>query len=339
MLKACLVGLGGMGRGHFGNYVRMMEENKVELVAICDIDPDKFGKKKVEFNIEGVVSEKDDMSKFRQYTNIDEMLEKEKPEFVSLAIPTYLHCDYSIKCMKAGAHVFCEKPMALNVDDCKKMIACSKETGKYLMIGQVLRFWPEYEATKELINSGVLGKPVAGYYWRGGGLPSTDPNSWYMYRDKSGGCLFDQHVHDTDIIQCFYGMPKAVCSTGRALTECGGQDCVSTNYIYEGNFAINAQDDWSLKGVNFSMSFRANFENGSVVLERGELKAFDKEGKDITPVIEHESGYYKEIVYLLDLIQTGKPNLKNPPEESMKAIMIASAERKSADNNGALMYI
>ena len=339
-LKAALIGLGGMGRGHFDNYIKMMEANlPVELVAVCDIDPEKFKNIKVDFNIDGVVADSQDMSSFRKYTDADEMLAAEKPDLVSIAIPTYLHAPMSIKCMRAGAHVFCEKPMSLSPEACREMIDTANECAKYLMIGQCLRFWGEYEAAKELIDSGKLGAPISGYFWRGGGSPANDPSNWYLNREMSGGALFDQHVHDVDIIQYFYGMPKAVSSVGRAVFPNSGQDSVSTNYIYEGDFAINAQDDWTLKGHGFTMTFRINFEGGSLYMDHNGFKAVDASGANITPDYDKASAYYKEIVYLTDLILTGKPNTKNPPEESMKAIILAAAEQKSADAHGMLVRL
>ena len=340
MLRACLIGLGGMGRGHFDNYVRAMKENKgVELVGICDINPEKFKNQKVEFNIKGVVADSADMSAFHQYTSAEEMMKTEKPDFVTIAIPTYLHADMAIMCMREGAHVLCEKPMSLTVEDCRRMIEASKETGKLLMIGQVLRFWGEYEAAKEIIDSGILGAPLSGYFWRGGTSPAYDPANWYFNREMSGGCLFDQHVHDVDMVQYLYGMPRALTSVGRRYFKGCGQDCVSTNYIYDGDFAINAQDDWNLKGVDFTMTFRINMEGGSMFMDHNGFHVYDIEGKDITPDYDKESAYYKEMLYFADLIVTGKPNLKNPPEDSLRSIMMAAAEQKSADNHGALIIL
>ncbi|MHB1151825.1 MAG: Gfo/Idh/MocA family protein [Eubacteriales bacterium] len=340
MLKAALIGLGGMGRGHFDNYLRMMKEGApVELVAVCDINPEKFKIAKVDFNIGGVVSDKQDFSAFRQYTSADEMLEKEELDLVSIAIPTYLHCEMSVKCLKAGANVFCEKPMALKVEDCRKMIDTANACGKQLMIGQCLRFWGEYEVAKQIISGGELGKPIGGYFWRGGGSPANDPNNWYLHREMSGGCLFDQHVHDVDMIQYLYGMPEAVSSVGRAVFPDNGQDTVSTNYIYDGDYAVNAQDDWTLKGHGFSMTFRINFEGGTLYMDHGGFRLAKADGTVITPEHSTENAYYKEIKYLIGLILSGEKNTVNPPEDSMKAIMIASAEAQSADNHGELVSI
>ena len=100
----------------------LKEEGKdIELVAICDVRPEML--------------EKNDGQ--RLYTDVDEMLVKESDaDFVDICTPTYLHTELAIKCMKAGFHVLCEKPMALTYEDCEKMIAVSKETGKRLMIAR-----------------------------------------------------------------------------------------------------------------------------------------------------------------------------------------------------------
>lgn len=340
MLKAALIGLGGMGRGHFDNYKRLMKEGApVKLAAVCDIDPAKFKIAKVDFNIDGIVSEKQDFSSFNQYTDAAEMLEKEKPDLVSIAIPTYLHAEMSIRCLRAGANVFCEKPMALNPADCQKMIDTAKECGKRLMIGQCLRFWGEYEAAKKLIESGELGKPIGGYFWRGGGSPAPDISNWYLHREMSGGALFDQHVHDIDMIQYLFGMPRAVSSVGRAVFPESGQDTVSTNYIYDGDYAINAQDDWTLKGHGFSMTFRINFEGGTLYMDHAGFRVSKADGTTFTPDYDKDNAYYKEIKYLINLIQNGGENTVNPPEQSLLAIKIASAEALSAYNHGSVVCV
>jgi predicted dehydrogenase len=267
------------------------------------------------------------------------MLEKEELDLVSIAIPTYLHCEMAVKCLKAGANVFSEKPMALKVEDCRRMIDTANECGKQLMIGQCLRFWGEYEYAKNIIASGELGKPIGGYFWRGGGSPTNDPDNWYLHREMSGGALFDQHVHDIDMIQYLYGMPTAVSSVGRTVFPGNGQDTVSTNYIYDGDYAVNAQDDWTLKGHGFSMTFRINFEGGTLYMDHDGFRVAKADGTVTTPEYSKENAYYKEIKYLIGLILSGETNTINPPEESIKAIKIASAEALSANNHGALVCV
>jgi predicted dehydrogenase len=106
----------------------MAEKKGIELVAICDVDEAKFQNYKADFNIRGLADGEFDFSKFHCYTDVDDMLANEKElDMVSVIVPTYLHCEISCKCLEAGINVFCEKPMALNLEQCQKMIDTAKK--------------------------------------------------------------------------------------------------------------------------------------------------------------------------------------------------------------------
>lgn len=341
MLNVALAGIGGMGRGHLDNLLRFTKENEIiRLVALCDVNPEKFGDNaKVDFNIKGVGQGDYDISKFPHYTSIDEMIAKEKIDLIMLPLPTYLHCENTIKCLNAGINVFCEKPMAMNVEQCQQMIDAAEKNGKMLMIGQCLRFWGEYIALKKIIDDKTLGSVISGYFWRGGGgAPAYSFENWLNKREKGGGALHDQHVHDVDMVHWLFGMPKAVSSLGRVVTPGSGYDSVSTNYVYD-NMVITAADDWSMSSRPFTMEFRVNFEGGSAVLAPGSFTVLTNDGKDVTPEFDTESGYYAEIKYYAGLIESGKENTINPPTDSRDTIKIVMAETKSADMNGVLVAV
>ncbi len=344
MLNAGLVGIGGMGRGHLDNLIRFTNENQIiRLVALCDINPDKFGNAKVDFNIKGMGQTDHDLSKFRCYTSIDKMIEEEKGkiDFVILALPTFLHCENTVKFLKAGFNVFCEKPMGLNVAQCQLMIDTAEACGKRLMIGQCLRFWGEYVGLKQIVESKVLGEVITGYFYRGGGgAPEWSFINWLRHRECGGGALHDQHVHDVDMVHWLFGMPKAVSSLGKVVYAGSGHDSVATNYIYDSGAVITACDDWSMKAVDFSMEYRVNFEKGAAIWNAGGFKVLTNDGKDITPEIPKETGYYNEMVYFADLISNpSKENTVNPPTDSRDTIKIVVAETKSADAQGAVTEV
>lgn len=341
MLKLAIVGLGGMGRAHLGNMIRLSDKKTIiELVALCDINPKKLENEKVDFNLD-MGKDDFDFNRFNCYTDIDEMLEKEQLDLVMLALPTYLHCKATVKCLKAGINVFCEKPMALNAEECQLMIDTAKETGKKLMIGQCLRFWEEYAIAKKFVENGELGKPLSAYFFRGGGgAPAWSYNNWLRKRELGGGCLHDQHVHDVDMINYLFGMPKAVSSIGKIAIPGSGHDMVSTNYIYDNNLVVNAQDDWFLPGAPFQMAYRICFEKGSIVFDFSKVfKVSNAKGEDITPELTKKNAYVEEIKYFADLIINDKENTINNPYDSLNTVKIAVAEAKSADKNGEPVII
>lgn len=334
MLNAGLIGLGGMGRGHLENLVRLTKEGEyLTLKAVCDIDENKFQNLKTNFNIEGIGTSKVDFSSFKCYTKIDDMIANEKLDLVVIAIPTYLHCEAACKCLNAGINVMCEKPMSLTSEACLKMIDTAKANGKHLMIGQVLRFWGEYTALKDIVSKNTLGRPVCAYFWRGGDTPSGSWQNWYMDRTKSGGAIQDQHIHDVDMINYLFGIPQSVNARGKIRYEGSGYDAVSTTYNYDEDMVINAQDDWCLNGSGFWMEFRISFENGVAIMDKSGFRVL-KDRVDVTPEYNKDNAYYNEVKYFAGTIVNGTPNTINPPEDSMNTIKIVEAELASCAGKG-----
>ncbi|HBT51002.1 MAG TPA: gfo/Idh/MocA family oxidoreductase [Petrotoga sp.] len=335
MLKVGLIGIGFMGRGHLENYIRLESEGfPLKLVAICDIDSNKFENKFIPGNI-NVGEKKFDFSRYKLYTDIDEMLEKEKFDYIDIALPTYLHSEVTIKALNMGINVLCEKPMALDLDQSQAMIEAAIKNNKKLMIGHCLRFWPEYEYAKEKIEAKEFGNILEAYFFRGGNTPKWSYQGWLLQKEKSGGVLLDQHVHDIDTINWFFGIPEAVSTLSVSLIPTSGYDAVSTHYIYQDKKIITAEDDWLLNGkFPFEMRFRLNFEQGNIVYEKGELLVTPNEGKPYVPNIQKENAYYREIKYFANAVINDNDIEICPPTSSIEAIKIALAEMQSADNKG-----
>ena len=170
MLKVGIVGFGFMGRMHFRHW-KMVPD--VKIVAICDANPNiKEDTKKAVGNIAGAEGDID-LESVELFRDLEEMLAKVKPDVISLTLPTYLHAECSEKALSQGVHVLCEKPMALTVTDCDRMIQAARKSGKVLQIGHCVRFWPEYAKAKEIVDSGKYGRRRGGDVpaaWGGAGL-------------------------------------------------------------------------------------------------------------------------------------------------------------------------
>lgn len=342
MIKAGLIGIGFMGRGHLDNYIKLQQENiPVQLTAICDIDESKFDNFSIKGNLD-VGNSKYDFSKYNLYTDIDKMLNTEDLDFVDIVLPTYLHSEVTIKALNKGFHVLCEKPMALNREQCDKMIKASRKNNKKLMIGHCLRFWPEYEILKEYIDTGKFGKVTGAYFYRGGVTPDWSYKNWLLKEEKSGGCLFDQHIHDIDMINWLFGIPDQVTTTAADVIQGSGFDIVSTNYIYnDRELVLNAQDDWTLNGdYGFEMSYRVNFEKGNMVFSDNKLVINPENGSGFLPDFKNkEDGYYRELYYFINSLINNTDIITASAEEARDSIVIAEAEYESAKNRGKLIKV
>lgn len=339
-IRVGLVGVGAMGRGHFDNYVRLMEEGfPVELVALCDIVPERFLGEGTRMNIE-TGSKPVDASKFKIYTDYLEMMEKEELDYVDFALPTDLHCEATVAALDKGFHVLCEKPMARSVAECGRMIAAAERNNRKLMIGQCLRFWPEYVFLKECVDDKRYGEVTCAYFFRGGGTPLWSHENWLLSRERSGGVLLDQHIHDVDTINWLFGMPEAVSTLGRNIIPGSGYDAVSTQYVYPDNKVVNAQDDWTLNGAfGFEMIYRVNFEKAALIFRPDGLTVYPHEGAAFKPEISREQGYWHEIRYFIEAVRNDTPIETATPESTMQTIRIAEAEERSADLRGDKVHL
>jgi predicted dehydrogenase len=185
-VRIAMIGFGGIARTHYAGYTDLATRNvPFELVAICDIDKSQF-EKQITINTSAEPVKIADS--IHTYTNLDEMIANEEFDMADICLPTYLHCEYTKKMLRAGKHVLCEKPMALNSAECEEMLAVAKETGKKLMIGQCLRFSDSYRYVKKCIDEGTFGKLQTLNMYRLSAHPEWGFENWFQNDEKSGGC-------------------------------------------------------------------------------------------------------------------------------------------------------
>jgi predicted dehydrogenase len=175
-IKTAVIGVGSMGRNH----ARLFSElANVDFVAVSDASQEVAANIAHKYSVQA-------------YTNYEELLEKERPEAVSIAVPTAMHNEVASKAMQAGAHVLIEKPIASTVEDGRALITESEELGKKLMVGHIVRFNPAIRALKEKLDDGDLGKVIQILCRRIGPFPA---------RIRDVGVVVDLAPHDIDVMR------------------------------------------------------------------------------------------------------------------------------------------
>ena len=198
MIKAAIIGTGNICPSHIKGYLTFPE--RCRIVALCDIYPEKAQARIDEFSLDA-----------RAYADYKEMLEKEKPDLVSICLPPYVHAQIAVDAMEAGANVVCEKPMALTREDTRAMIRAADESGRQLMVGQICRFTPAFEKAKALIDDGTLGdlyfveSEYAHDYMKLVDNWRSDP---LRHGVIGGGC------HAVDLLRWLAGEPREVFAYG-----------------------------------------------------------------------------------------------------------------------------
>ena len=162
----------------------------------------------------------------RVYATIDEMLADSEIDAVSVCLANAAHAEVSIKALRAGKHVLCEKPMAVTLEECEAMLSAARESGKRLMIGHNQRLAPAHKKAKELLAAGELGRVISfqsTFGHKGPELWSMDrsANTWFFKKDSASfGSMADLGIHKIDLVRYLIGSDiESVYSTMKVLDK------------------------------------------------------------------------------------------------------------------------
>lgn len=259
-MRTVIAGFGGMGIVHYLN------TKLVDGIEVAGI----------------VGSTVDDRRKTEEYglsffPSITEAFDAVRPDVVDITTPTFLHKEHMLQALAAGCKaVICEKPLALNSDDARAVIAAAEERDAVIIPAHVMRFTKEFKALKDVVDSAVFGKVLDASFSRISSMPKWT-SGWLMDRSKSGLVPFDLHIHDLDMIFALFGKMDRVGSYKRKSTESNVDEYFHVSYIYD-DFCVNAEAGWLRASVPFSASWRVIFEHG-VVECKGNVMAYPENGE------------------------------------------------------------
>ena len=191
-VKIGVIGTGTMGKLHLDAWSKM---NSINIVGI-------FGREKE------AVNELSETYKSKSFTDFDELLNSDV-DLIDICLPTYLHKEYVTKAAQKGKHIICEKPLALDQDECREVLEICQKCNVQLFVGHTLRFSQEYKQAHDQITKGLIGKPGVVRLSRGGPFPQGR-NSWYHDEAKSGGVILDLGIHDFDWVRWTFGEVERV---------------------------------------------------------------------------------------------------------------------------------
>lgn len=185
-LGVCLIGCGRAGMIHAGNFSNKVPNAK--MVAVVDV---------VE---EAAKAAAETLGISAWYTDYHEALKNKDVDAVVVVSPTDLHKSIVIDCANARKHVFCEKPMAMNSDECREMIDACENNGVKLQIGFMRRHDQSFKQAKQLVEEGAIGNLVL---IRSCTRGPSKPRPWMYDLKKSNGILAELNSHDIDSIRWF----------------------------------------------------------------------------------------------------------------------------------------
>lgn len=252
-IQFAIIGCGRIAQRH-AEHIHSM----AHLAAVCDTKvqrADELGAK----------------YRCRAYTTIDDLLSKEASvQVVSICTPNGLHAEHAIKALRAGKHVLCEKPMALRVADCRRMIEEEERNGRKLFVVKQNRFNPPIAALKKAVDEGRLGRIVnvqLNCFWNRTDAYYKD-SDWKGSLDLDGGTLFTQFSHFIDLLIWLVG-------------DIGNVRVLTNNFLHQST--IDFEDtgvvafefvNGALGTINYTVnSYRKNMEGSITVFgEKGTVK-------------------------------------------------------------------
>ena len=330
MIRIGILGMGGMGWFHASRYFQIPG---AKITAIADVRPERLeSRNAVPINIENKMVPPD-LSEVQRFADGDSLIARANVDVIDICLPTYLHAEYTVRALKAGRHVICEKPMALNVKDANRMIAASREAGRKLMIAQCIRFWPEYQFLQKTIHNGDFGRLLALNLQRIGGRPvGWGFENWFMDPARSGGTLYDLHIHDVDYVNAVLGAPQRLTASARQASPGAACEIIHSVFEYSDGPQVSIQAGWSEVQIPFKAGYDAWFEKGFLRYDPGAaspLVIFDDANRLHEQPADCPPGdaYLNEIQYFLDCVQLDREPLTCPPELARDLLLLLAQIR------------
>ena len=327
-IRIGIVGFGKWAQKHAECY---MGEKDAELVAVS-VPSEKSRKLAVEkFGVD-------------VYKDYREMLARNDIDAVSIVVPNYLHAKITIDALSAGKHVFVEKPMALNVFDCQKMVNTAKKFNRKLTVGHELRFSPLMRKIKFLIDNGDLGEVTSCSIKKWRPPWRTGSRGWRLKGKTCGGLVFEEPVHYIDLLFWYLGMPKEIYGIASKTTDIFDfEDNLFVAMRFKEN--IIGSISFSMAGFGYHFSIELTGTNGSLrgYIEGGHFlwspkvrethliyKPRDGDPREIEIKREMDelSDLRREISHWIKCIREDKPPIFTG-EMGIKVIAICEAINKS----------
>jgi predicted dehydrogenase len=341
MLRVGIAGIGFMGWIHWLAYQRA---EGIRVTGICSRDPAKRAGdwRGIQGNF-GPPGEQVDLSGLTTCGSLSELLKSPDLDCVDLCLPPDQHVDAAVAAAEAGKHVFCEKPLALDVAGCDRILAACNQNGVQLLVGQVLPYFPEYAWARGQINSGRYGKLLGGTFKRVISDPAWIPD--FYDSQKVGGPLVDLHVHDAHLIRVLFGLPRGLYCRGRFRGDSVAYAHTVYDYADPNVVVSSVMGVTNQPGRPFTHGFEIHLEEATLHFEfagfsdNGEtmpVKLIDRAGNVVRPPLspfDPVDGFLAEIHEVRDAIRSGTPSQLLSGSLARDAILLCLEQARSAKLN------
>lgn len=331
MVKVAIIGAGFMGGTHLNAYQQMPD---VTVAAICDAG-EAAGRSLAE------------KAGCEWYGDCFEMLKKigSQIDVVDICLPTFLHEKYVIMAAEFQKNIFCEKPAALSPEIFARMSEAVRKANVTMNIGHVIRYWPEYTYAKNMYDNGQFGSIRYARATRMSCVSARAKNGgWFTRPDRSGGGLFDLHIHDVDYFCYLFGKVKSVYAAG-SQNAVGSWNYVCSTLNFENGISAVAEGISEMPhGFPFTMELNIVGDAQALCYRMGAgenlynisaasrtTRVYSNEKEPETVCTEHPDAYFLELRDFIDHIKTGSPVEVITPEAVDHTLRVLAAIKQSLE--------
>jgi myo-inositol 2-dehydrogenase / D-chiro-inositol 1-dehydrogenase len=306
------ISVGMIGVGNRGSYTMqgVIAQPNAKVTAVCDIKPDRLDKAAT-------------AAKAKTYSDYRKLLDDKGIDAVYISTPCDLHVEMAIAALKAGKHVYCEKPLGITSDSIKQLLQVAKSSNKVFQVGQQMRSMKRIQNTVAKIHEGVIGKVMMVKAQRhiAEDLPHDGPSAdWFFDLKRSGGYLVEMSVHNLDlcnwIINARPDRAAGFGGTTRYINDPPGRtiyDGYGLMYEYPNDVRLSyTQLVYHARGLPHGGSYTLVYgDKGSVDIDNSTMYPLEAKGAqpvELAPKVEEDR--HAHTVAFLEAIRTGKkPNV------------------------------
>lgn len=331
MIHVAVVGTGFIGSTHLDEWAAM---DNVDITAVCTSTVEK-----------GLLM--GDKYHCSHYQDLDLLLEKEDIDVVDICTPTFLHEANIMSACRKNKDIICEKPVTLSLDSTDRILRAAEDSGVKLMVGQVLRFWAEYDMIKSLYDQNRFGRIQSVYTHR---LAQYPPGTCWRHTPlQSGGGLFDLTLHDVDYLIYLFGRVKSVYGAG-VKSQTGCWDHVSAILVFENGInatiegVLGMTDGYPFSTalriigenvtVDYDMSAGINIENLHTARSSVILYENGKPPKELFP--DSSTNFQAELAYFADCVENNRIPEKIKPQEARYSLEVLLAVEASLNTGNII---
>jgi predicted dehydrogenase len=326
--KPLRIGLVGVGAAaQISHIPTLMRTEGLELVALCDRDPEKAQRVAQKFQIPIASS------------RLDDLLEDDTLDAIDICTPNFLHAPMATAALEAGKHVLCERPLARSADEASQMVKVARKADRVLMCAVQHRFRPDAQLLRKVVEKGDLGEI---FFAKAGWLRQRtewDSDEWRRQkRESGGGVVLDLGFQMLDLALWVLGSPKvqSVTASVHRLRKGEVEDSATAFLRLQGGATLTLELTWGLlmeKDFAYVNLFGAT---GAALLNPFRIhKGMHGTLVNVTPTMDTSRNQYKQsieaqIVHFAEALRRGTKPMGSA-EEILTIMELMDAMYRSAD--------